>query len=129
MSGEETLQNLDPEKPLIHQIIEMIGQGPKTAKEIIQKLSPDNPNLIRVYITQLKNMGKIRENGEIRDHNRVFELANTVFIPQMVYEQDRAILKKMIKKFVELDIEMELEDSEVDRIKKLYAEIKWNAEF
>ncbi len=111
-------------------IYQLLQKEPLTSIELAEKLiineDPEkNIQFIRTYLQRLikaKLIESVDKNGRYnvycaiqRESNEKTELVDT------------QILKKMIKPFVEKNIDLDLENDEIERIKVLWEEMNTNA--
>lgn len=111
-------------------IYQLLQKEPSTSIDLAEKLTINedpikNVQFIRAYILRLKKEDKLIESIEKKGRYNVYRIiqkeANDSKFP------DTQILKKMIRPFVEKNIELDLENNEIERIKTLWEEINNNA--
>ncbi|MBD3216207.1 MAG: hypothetical protein GF311_26575 [Candidatus Lokiarchaeota archaeon] len=117
------------------QVYQLLLDKDLTSKEISQELQRTNEtfteNETKVYIYRLKNEGLVKSVGKKTFENDQKERAKpyTMYrgIPMVQGKKDASldttILKKMIPKFVETGIKIELTTNEINRIKQLASEV------
>jgi hypothetical protein len=83
-------------------------------------------NLIWVYLNQCNKLGLIQEDGEKRNNFKSYTFVPFELIPKklrLLYDLDKKILLKMIKRYAEIGIKMNFEKNEKDRILELSKEV------
>ena len=96
-------------------ILELLKADKLTIKEITDK-TKFNENAVRTYIHRLLKDKLIKQIGK-KDRYCLYEAVDNKI------QLDTQILIKMIPEFVKNEIEVDLENNELERVKELYAKI------
>ena len=99
-----------------YKILELLKGNELTVKEIADK-TEFNENEVRVYVNRLMKdnlINKIGKKNRYVLYTVIEKESNTL---------DTEILKKMIPAFIQNEIELDLSNKQIERVKELYAEI------
>lgn len=107
------------------QILELLKRESLTSGEISKRITiredpEDNKNNIRTYLLRLKKDNLIESTGKKGKHN-IYRAKNNDYIEKLRLES--SILKKMLPKFIELEVNLEdTTEKEDKRIMELIKE-------
>ncbi len=99
-----------------YKVLELLKEKELTVKEITDK-TEFNENEVRVYIHRLLKDNLIKEIGK-KNRYCIYSA-----IEKELTSLDTQILIKMIPEFIKNQIELDLSENEIERVRKLYAKI------